>query len=234
LGSIEVIERYKFEWKAREKKISFKDLWNECKSNSWRFTSESIASICVKYLVSEIVKGEFKLEDLEYAKLNLYAFSLLNGIGCIFGFIDKNDALKELKELELRLFDDSRWPTVQVRSPELAEIEVHIEELYNLALDPEMRWKYEKIKKIEVIREMPIWRIVRSIRQALARIMMFYIANDLEYAQKLADASSKEYTKLLNRLFEELSQAIKREGEGDKDAKEDVKKSFVKLFYSLY
>jgi len=108
LGSIEVIERYKFEWKAKEKKISFKDLWNECKSNLWRFTSESIASICVKYLVSEIAKGEFKREDLEYAKMNLYAFSLLNGIGCIFGFIDKNDALKELKELELRLFDDSR------------------------------------------------------------------------------------------------------------------------------
>jgi len=96
-----------------------------------------------------------------------------------------------------------------------------------------MRWKYEKIKKIEVIREMPIWRIVRSIRQALARIMMFYIANDLEYAQKLAEVMSKERTKLPNRLFKELAEAIKREREGDKDAKEEVKKAFVKLFYYI-
>jgi len=63
--------------------------------------------------------------------------------------------------------------------------------------------------------------------------MTFYIANDLEYAQKLTDVNSKECIKLLNRLFEKLSQAIKREGEGDRDTKEEVKKSFVKLFYYI-
>jgi len=229
LGRMEVMERYKFEWKVREKKISFKDLWDDCKSNLWRLAAEYIAGICAEYLVSEIVKGEFKRENLEYAKSHHYAFSLLNGIECIFGFVDKRDALKELRELDLRLFPAG------VRSSEeaarLMKVKKHVEELYNSALDLTGRGRYEIIKKeIEVMGE-PIWRTAFGSDQALVRIMLFYIANDLEYAQKLAEYASEVYSKLSSRLFKELAEAIKREREGDKDAREEVKKAFVKLFY---
>jgi len=229
LGKIEVIERYKFEWKVREEKISFKDLWDGCKGNLWKLTAEYIAGTCAEYLASEIVKGEFKREDLEYAKLHPYAFSLLNGIGCIFGFIDKHDALKELKELDLR------WLPVDIRNSgepaRLIEIKKHVEELYNSVLGLTRKEEYELIKEIEVIGGKPTWCIIFSSWQALARIMLFYIVNDLRYAQKLAEYASEAYTKLLNRLFKELAEAIKREIEGDKNAKEEVKRAFVKLFY---
>jgi len=268
LGKIEVIEKYKFEWKVKEEKISFKNLWNICKSILPTLTAEYIACTCAEYLVSEIVRGEFKREDLEYAKLDPDAFSLLNGIGCIFGFIDKRDAVEELKKLDLR------WLSAGVRSSgggaerlvevmegvvkegaagpmgvikEIIEEKImetikkpikkyiekkYIEELYNSALDPTRRWKYEIIKEAEVIEREPIWCIVFNSTQALARVMLFYIANYLEYAQILADKVSKIfYAKLPSRLFKELAEAIKREREGDKDAKEDVKRAFVKLFY---
>ena len=48
--------------------------------------------------------------------------------------------------------------------------------------------------------------------------------------KKLAEQKSSEYSKLPNRLFKELAKSIEREMKGD-DAKEDVKKAFVKLFY---
>jgi len=236
LGRIEVLESYKFKWKAGEEKISFKDLWSKCKSNLWKLPTETIAGACGEYIVSEIVKGEFKREDLEYTKLHPDVFSLVNGIGCIFGFVGESDALEELKKLDLRGFPigigNSGEPAMLMKMI-IETIKENVEELYNSALDPRRREKYEKIK-IKKIKEEPIWHIFSNSWQVLARIMLFYIANDLEYAQKIAEDASEVYTKLqimINRPFKELAEAIKREREGDRDAKEEVKRAFVKLFY---
>ena len=80
LGRIEVIKNYKFEWEVNGEGTSFKKLWEECKNNLW-LTDEDLADRCAEYLVSEMVNKAKKgsREDLEFAKLHLVAFSLLNG-----------------------------------------------------------------------------------------------------------------------------------------------------------
>ncbi len=239
LGRISVIEDYKFKWNVKGKDVTFKDLWETCKENLIGLTSEDIACGCAEYLVSEIVSGKEKIEEeeLKYVKLDPDTFSLLNGIACLFGLIDKREAVKELKNLELRKFElkiasanaEGRYHEVLA----LEKIKDYVKELYDFSIDPSKRRDYEirKMIEIEIWRERSkVWQITFYSTQALARIMMFYIVKDLEYAKKLAEQESSEYFKLPNRLFKELAKSIEKEIRGD-DAKEDVKKAFVKLFY---
>ena len=238
LGRISVIEDYKFKWNVEGKEFTFKDLWKTCKENLIELTPECIAGICAEHLVSEIVSGEkIEEEELKYVKLDSDAFSLLKGIACLFRLIDKRKAVKELKNLELRKFElkiaSANAEGNYYKALALEEIKSYVEELYNFSTDPSNRRDYEIRKRIgiEIWRERSkVWQITFDSMQALARIIMFYIAKDLEYAKKLAEQKSSAYFKLPNRLFKELADAIEREMKGD-DAKEDVKKAFVKLFY---
>lgn len=224
LGRIGVIEDYKFEWNVKGKDVTFKDLWKTCEEILVELTSEDIVSTCAEHLVSEIVSGKEKIEEeeLKYVKLHPDTFSLLNGIACLFGLIDKREAVKELKNLDLR-----KTITVlagrDVKPDEAVGTLMIFALLYDLALEEEKRVEYEKIRDV-------VWNRCHVSSQTLVRIMMFYIAKDLEYAKKLAEQESSEYSKLPNKLFKELAKSIEREMKGD-NAKEDVKKAFVKLFY---
>ncbi len=233
LGRISVIEDYKFKWNVKGKEFTFKDLWKTCKENLIELTPENIACRCAEYLISEIVSGEkIEEEELKYVKLRPDTFSLLNGIACLFRLIDKREAVKELKNLELREFKLKIAPANAegnyYKALALEEIKSYVEELYNFSIDTSKR-DYEIRKRIE-IGKLQVWQITFNSWQALARIIMFYIAKDLEYAKKLAEQESSEYSKLPNKLFKKLAKSIEREMKGD-DAKEDVKKAFVKLFY---
>ena len=233
LGRISVIKDYKFKWNVEGKDVTFKDLWETCKENLIKLTPEKIAGICAEYLVSEIVSGEkIEEEELKYVKLYPDVFSLLNGIACLFRLIDKRKAVKELKNLELRIFElKIALANAEGRYHEalaLEKIKDYVKELYDFSVDPSKR-DYEIRKRIE-IGKLQVWQMTFDSWQALARVMMFYIVKDLEYAKKLAEFVSSKSSKLPNRLFKELAEAIEREMKGD-DAKEDVKKAFVKLFY---
>lgn len=234
LGRISVIEDYEFKWNVKGKDVTFKDLWKTCKENLIELTPENIACGCAEHLISEIVSGE-KIEEkeLKYIRLHPDTFSLLNGIACLFGLIDKREAVKELKNLELREFElkiaSANAEGDYHKALALEEIKDYVKELYDFSVDPSKRRDYEIRKRIE-IGKLQVWQITFDSWQALARIIMFYIVKDLEYAKKLAEFVSPEFSNLLNRLFKELAKSIEREMKGD-DAKEDVKKAFVKLFY---
>ncbi|AAB99245.1 TPA: hypothetical protein HA335_05465 [Methanocaldococcus jannaschii] len=93
----------------------------------------------------------------------------------------------------------------------------------------EIKKSYKDYKKL-------VWNVSTEFTQALARIMFFYIVNDLETAKNLAKITSPYLPKVPSKLLKELSEAIEEEIKAKSDiekekAKEKVKKAFVKLFY---
>ena len=99
--------------------------------------------------------------------------------------------------------------------------------MYNSFLNEKKKdYRYKKL----------VWNKTYESPQSLARIMFFYITEDLETAKELAKVKTSDYPKVLNNLFKELSEAIEEELKAKSDdekhlAKEKVKKAFVKLFY---
>ncbi|WP_457550309.1 hypothetical protein [Archaeoglobus sp.] len=242
LGRIRVIEGYEFRWNVKGGEVTFNDLWNICRENLIRLTPELVAGICAEYLVSEVVngRGEIDENDLNYVK-KLYpdAFSILSGILYLFESIDKREALNELKNLDLKWFEskisDATNRGEYGKAVALEEVKMHVEELYDSAVNPLKKREFDLRKKIEIEvgkKGYQVWQVTFDSRQTLARIMMFYITKDLEFAKKLAEhVSSATNIKLHNRLFKELAEAIEREMNGDENARDDVKKAFVKFFY---
>jgi len=81
-----------------------------------------------------------------------------------------------------------------------------------------------------------VWNGIVEFTQALARIMFFYIIDDLKTAKELAKIIYSYLPKVPSELLKELSEAIDEEIKAKSDidkekAEEKVKKAFVKLFY---
>jgi hypothetical protein len=65
-------------------------------------------------------------------------------------------------------------------------------------------------KKYKLYKELS-WDKTCELTQVLARVMFFYIVNDLETAKKLAKVKSSIYPKVPSELLKELSEAIEEE-----------------------
>jgi tetratricopeptide (TPR) repeat protein len=225
LGRIEVIERYIFKWEVEGEEMSFRKLWDICRENFDKIPPEPLASLCAEYLISEMVRGRFDRENLKFIMFNPDIFPIFTGISYILGFMEKSEALEELRKLDLKFFDlilEKAKKSSEIDLEQHKSMREAIEKLYNPSPDIER----EEAKKSR------IWRRTFYSLQGLARIMMFYIQGDLDCAQELAFSESSEYEiKILKRLFKELGEAIERERKGDEEAREFIKMTFVKLFY---
>ena len=238
LCRIEVIENYRFELRVGGEELDFEKLWRECGESIVRLASESIACICAEYIASEMVKGRLEGEEMGFARLDSDTYSLLCGLACVMGFMDGETAVRELEKLDISQFNYRLLIAEPAEYVALLEARGHVEALYNHALNRDE--EYEVRRRVEVggtpvsgVPTMKAWQVVQDSQQALARTMMFYIAGDLECAYRLAELVSSKLAdreKLLKTLFNELSQAIRRELEGACTG-EGARRAFVKLFY---
>ena len=224
LGKIAVIGNYKFEWEARGEKLTFERVWKEVKENLIEIPPKNIAIHCAEYLASQMVKQRLERieeECMKYLRLYRDAYFLTLGLGAIFGMTNKRETIVNLKEYDLHGFD--------AKNPYFPEMKERLETFYDSILGlTDMR--YEAAKKLEVS-GIPIWLLTSHSKQALARVMVLYLINDLEGMRQLAERESKRHSPLLNELFSELAKAVGKASGGEKEAEEEMKRAFVKLFY---
>ncbi|CAB3289074.1 AAA ATPase [Methanocaldococcus lauensis] len=233
IGRINVIRSFEFEFEVNRGLCDFERLWNICKENLPKIPNDGVAHRCAEYLVQSILNGEFKGKEdlLRYLELDNTVKTLFYGLSYIFGceLEDLNKIVKMLRDFDLSKFPEFRDPEMAVI---VGEIKIEVEEMYNCYLKGDKDY-YEKYKKL--IQDDEAYNSTYSLIQTLTRILFFYITGDLETAMKLAELKSKEYPKVLNKLFKDLSEVIGKElkaKSNEKDmAHEDVKKAFVKLFY---
>jgi hypothetical protein len=229
IGRKNILSNYAFEFKINEI-WNFEKLWELCEKHKFRIDNETLACRCAEYLIYSILTKNPELKKELLICVNLYSMvrTFFYGLCWILGC--RLTDLKRTIEI-LRGYDLSRFPN-NINNIEnqvyLDTIKIEVEEMYNNYLNGNKK-EYEGYKKL-------VLDNIAEFTQALARIMFFYIINDLETAEELAKITNPYFPKVPREFLKELSEAIEEEIKAksnidEEKAKEKVKKAFVKLFY---